>query len=190
MISILSVTETDILNLIKSDPWMMKVLKAASSLNLHDWMIGAGFVRNKVWDYLHGYTNVEVPTADIDLIYFDASDTREDTEKAYDEQLTKILDINWSVKNQARMHIKHDRELPYANTVEALSEWVETPTCVAVRLEPNGELTLFAPHGVDDLVNLVVRPTPSHRQDLDTFWGRVNGKHWLEKWPKLKTVTD
>lgn len=183
-------TETDILDLIKSDPWMVKVLETASSLNLPDWMIGAGFVRNKVWDYLHGYTNTEVPTRDIDLIYFDTSDTQEDVEKAYNEQLAKILDVNWSVKNQARMHIKHNRTLPYKNTVEALSEWVETPTCVAVRLEPNGELTLFAPHGIGDLVNLVVRPAPSHKQDLATFWERVKSKHWLEKWPKLKTVID
>ena len=183
-------TESDILALIKSDPWMMKVLEIASSLNLPDWMIGAGFVRNKVWDYLCGYTNAEVPTADIDLIYFNDSDTQEYVEKAYDEQLSKMLDINWSVKNQARMHIKHNRTLPYKDTFEALSEWVETPTCIAVRLEPNGELILFAPHGITDLVNLIVRPTPSHAQDLDTFWGRVKSKHWLEKWPKLKVITD
>ena len=60
-------TEQDILDLIAKDEWMMGVLRTARSLHLPDWMIGAGFVRNKVWDYLHGYENIEVPTADIDL---------------------------------------------------------------------------------------------------------------------------
>jgi hypothetical protein len=49
--------EEVILKLIENDPWMMEVLMTASDANLPDWMIGAGFVRNKVWDYLHGYSN-------------------------------------------------------------------------------------------------------------------------------------
>ena len=73
--------ESKILKIIEDDPWMMGVLKAAESMDLPDWMIGAGFVRNKVWDHLHGYQNSEVPTSDIDLIYFDPSDISEEKEK-------------------------------------------------------------------------------------------------------------
>ena len=71
----------DVVNLIQKDAWMMKVLQTAKSLGLSDWMIGAGFVRNKVWDYLHGYQNKQVPTNDIDLIYFDTENTDEKQEK-------------------------------------------------------------------------------------------------------------
>jgi len=181
-------TEQDILDLIAKDEWMMGVLREARSLGLPDWMIGAGFVRNKVWDYLHGYQNVEVPTADIDLIYFDAGEISEDKEKQYDFLLRQNMNINWSTKNQARMHVKHGRANAYKNTEEALSEWVETPTCVAVRLEGDDTLTLFAPHGIDDLVNLVVRPTQLFVHDPDKFWGRVKGKEWEKKWPKLKII--
>ena len=41
-------TEKDILDLIKRDKWMMDVLRVAEKLNLPDWIIGAGFIRNKV----------------------------------------------------------------------------------------------------------------------------------------------
>ena len=44
--------EQDIINLIKNDEWMMSVLGEAEKLCLPDWMIGAGFLRNKVWDFL------------------------------------------------------------------------------------------------------------------------------------------
>ena len=61
-------TEQDILKIIENDKWMMDILHVAQKLNLPDWMIGAGFVRNKVWDYLHGYKNEKVLTRDIDFI--------------------------------------------------------------------------------------------------------------------------
>lgn len=181
-------TDQDILNLIAQDKWMMEVLKTARLLDLPDWMIGAGFVRNKVWDLLHGYVNAEVPTADIDLIYFDAKEISEEREKEFDALLKQKLDVNWSTKNQARMHELHDRTAPYKNTEEALSEWVETPTCVAVRLEGDGTLTLFAPHGITDLVNLIVKPSPAFVTNLDTFWSRIKNKEWEKKWPKLKII--
>ena len=42
-------TEQDILKIIENDKWMMDILHVAERLNLPDSMIGAGFVRNKVW---------------------------------------------------------------------------------------------------------------------------------------------
>lgn len=180
--------EENILEIIKDDVWMMNILRAARTLELPDWMIGAGFIRNKVWDYLHNYSNTEVPTADIDVIYFNPFDVSEETEEEYNQRLNKIKAANWSVKNQARMHLKHNRNIPYKNTEEALSEWVETPTCIAVRLEHDDSLTLFAPHGIDDLVHLVVRPTPSFVDNLEIFWERVKSKGWQQQWKKLKIL--
>jgi hypothetical protein len=177
--------DDDILAMIRSDEWMMEVLRAARTLDLPDWMIGAGFIRNKVWDRLHGYAKKEADTSDIDLIYFDPSDLSEASEEAYNEQLRALCPVNWETVNQARMHVFHGRELPYKNSEDALSEWVETPTCVAVRLEKDDTITLFAPHGTSDLLSLTVRPTPAFLHDLEKYWGRVNSKHWKEKWPKL-----
>ncbi len=151
-------------------------------------MIGAGFVRNKVWDHLHGIRWPMVDTADIDLIYFDPADTREETEKAYDARLRATLDIPWATKNQARMHTVNNNE-PYASTFDALSRWVETATAIAVTLDGN-RVKLIAPYGVGDLVNLIVRPTPFFEDHLQTFHDRVTAKQWLVKWPKLRVVIE
>ena len=43
-------------------------------------MIGAGFVRNPVWDHLHNYEN-ETPSTDIDIAYFDPVNKDEEIEK-------------------------------------------------------------------------------------------------------------
>ncbi len=182
----IDMNEQDILDLVARDSWMMGVLRVARSMHLPDWMIGAGFVRNKVWDHLHGYPQRIVDTADIDLIYYDDNDVSQASERACDVQLHEQFDAPWSCKNQARMHEKHGRTEQYKNSTEALSEWVETPTCVAVRLEDDNTLTLFAPHGITDLVNLAVRPTPCQRGDLAHFYERIESKRWLTKWPKLR----
>lgn len=176
--------EQDILNLIRDNRWMMNVLRAAREADLPDWMIGAGFVRNPVWDRLHGQEREH--STDIDLIYFDPDDTDEDTEKRYEARLQKALTTDWSVKNQARMHEK-SRDAPYRNSEDALAHWVETATCVGVRLNRDGTLELIAPHGIEDLVNLVVRPGPLHASPEEAA-ERVKAKKWLERWPKLRLV--
>jgi uncharacterized protein len=177
----------DIVKIAEQDSWMMDVLRAAQSLYLPDWMIGAGFVRNKVWDVLHGYKE-RTPLNDIDLIYFDTSDTREDIEKEYEKKLANILNIQWSVKNQARMHLVDGEERQRSCSEDGLAKWVETPTCTAIRINNTGDVELIAPHGISDLVNLVVRPTPEFKRDIEIFRNRVSGKKWLEKWPKLQVV--
>lgn len=180
-------TEKEIIALIENDPWMMQVLHATESMNLPDWMIGAGFVRNKVWDELHGYQREVVDTADIDLIYFDSKNLSEQKEKDIDTELRKKININWATKNQARMHVVNNND-PYVSSRDALAHWVETATAVAVKIE-NGYPKLITPYGLDDLVSLIVRPTPYFKNDLEKFYERIEKKQWLKKWPKLKVAT-
>jgi len=191
--------EKGIINLIENDPWMIRVLKAAESLNLPDWWIGGGFIRSKVWDYLHDFeTRTKLP--DVDLIYFNSFDFSDreanefstKSEDKYQKKLNKLFPgIKWSVTNQARMHHYHKRD-PYKSSEEALSEWSETATCVAIRLR-DGKLTFLAPHGITDLVNLNVRPIPDYKRifafDPLVFSRRVKEKNWEKKWPKLRIAS-
>ena len=164
---------------------MMHVLRIARDARLPDWMIGAGFVRNKIWDVLHEYFE-RTPLADVDLIYFDPKNKEETTERAIEQRLReKDATVPWSVKNQARMHVKNG-DSPYSNSTDALSRWVETPTCVAVRLEDNDRLTLIAPHGIRDLVSLEVRMSPGYSRDPQHYTERVKTKRWEARWQKLK----
>lgn len=175
--------------MVEHDVWMMRVLAKASMLELPDWVIGAGFLRNKVWDALHGIQREVADAGDIDLVYFDDTNVSEEQDMRLSKSMKGVLGLDWEIVNQAYTHKWHNRAVPYINTAEGLSEWVETATCVGVTLE-HGELKLIAPHGIDDLVSLVVRPTPVHRENLDLFYKRIESKKWLEKWPKLQVVVD
>lgn len=178
--------EEDILKIIYSDKWMMEILGIAKSLNLPGWMIGAGFVRNKIWDYLHGYKNDKVPTADIDLIYFDNQRVSEDSDIELSRMMREKTGIGWEIVNQAYTHKWHNRQ-PYKDTEEALADWVEVATCVAVSLDDTGLLHLHAPLGIEDLINLVVRKNP-RCSDPDSYLDRVTSKGWKDKWPKLHII--
>lgn len=176
--------EQDILNLIKEDEWMMGILKIAEDLDFPDWVIGAGFVRNKVWDYLHGFSDSKVDINDIDLVYYDPKGNDKEADKLLSQKLKEQTGIDWEVRNQFYMHEKNG-VLPYKSTADALSQWPETATGLGVRLE-KGDLKLIAPHGIDDLVNLIMRPTPSFVDRLEMVKERAKKKQWFEKWPKLK----
>ena len=181
-------TKKDILDLIEKDPWMIGVLKIAGKMELPDWLISAGFVRNKVWDHLHGYEKNTPPT-DIDLVYFDKENKFD--EKEIENKLKSLMsEVTWEVVNQASAH-HWNEESPYASTADALSKWPETATAVGVSLK-NGQLTLVAPLGIQDLVSMIIRPTPAFmlsERKRARVRERIIQKRWQEKWPKL-TIAD
>lgn len=177
--------ENYIIGLIEKDRRMMEVLRAARGLDLPDWWLGAGFVRNKVWDTLHniGSENAE---SDVDLIYYDPQDLSEKAEQ--DLELLAYSakpGVPWSVKNQARMHLANGDQ-PYKSSVDALSQWVETATCVGVKLNNNNELVLAAPWGVEDIIKMRLRPNPHCRRNPQQFILRLNKKQWPTRWPNLE----
>src|SRR5437868_15172193 len=92
-------------DIIAQDPVGMKQLRAVRTLGLPDWCIAAGFVRNRVWDHLHGIAPARAP-ADIDVLYYDAADLSKDREFEFEDRLDDLLPgLPWQGRNQARMHV-------------------------------------------------------------------------------------
>lgn len=165
---------------------LLRDLEMVQEMDLPQWWIAAGYVRNYVWDHLHGYPE-RTPLNDVDVIYFDPNDIREDTEKRYEHQIQKKLDVyHWSFKNQARMHIRN-REQPYKSVEDAMKRWPETVTAIGISLNNNQNIEIIAPHGLNDLFDLVVRKSPWFA-DESYFYTRINNKKWLDQWPDLKVI--
>jgi len=168
-------------SLLWQSPVHRSCLEAVATLNLPDCWIGAGFVRNLVWDFTHHYP---APTAlnDVDVVYFDNSDL----DKTREQQLQQLLrrrypTVNWEVRNQARMHIKHDFP-PFTDTCDAISHWVEKETAVAARYT-GSTVEIMAPYGLQMNYNNSI--TPHHSHSLSLFESRINNKCWQQIWPKL-----
>ncbi len=58
---------------IETDLIRMDCLRAVRELNLPDWFIAAGFVRNAIWDHIHDLPMTSLN--DIDVVYFDRNDS-------------------------------------------------------------------------------------------------------------------
>jgi hypothetical protein len=174
-----------VLAIVSANPWAMEMLRLARRLGLPDWIIGAGFLRSLVWDRLCGFT-ARTPLNDIDIVFFDPTDTGREREDAAEAQLAAWHpDQVWSVRNMARMHIKN-REVPYSSTEHAVSHWLETPTAVGIALDPDDSLRLVAPHGVSDLLAGRVRPTPNGQRKIEEYRARVAAKNWPARWPRVQ----
>jgi hypothetical protein len=172
-------------DIIAQDPVGMEQLRAARTLALPDWCIAAGFVRNRVWDHLHGIAPPR-PPADIDVLYFDTSDLSKVPEAYYEARLAALMPgLPWQVRNQARMHLW--KGLPqHKSTADSMIYWLETVTAVGVRMEADDSLSVIAPLGVDDLVNLRCRPTAFGRTRRSEYETRIASKRWPELWPKVQ----
>jgi uncharacterized protein len=177
----------DIARFIAGQARLRGLLLHVESLCLPDCWIGAGTVRNAVWDALHERELGTGPYPDVDVIFFDAADIRDERDAAIERQL-RVRDPEplWSVKNQARMHLRNG-DSAYGSTLHAMTHWPETATAVAV-CSIDGRIEVTAPYGVDDLLGLVVRPTPRFAAKLPVYRERVAAKNWQIRWPMLTIV--
>ena len=178
-------TSTELISrLIRQDALRMEILSAAAALKLSDGWVAAGFVRNLVWDYLHGYPATALN--DVDVVYFDSSNSDPQQANDYQAMLQQQMpDVVWEVKNQALMHQRNSHP-PYSNTADAMSYWPECETAVAARLTDDGETALLAPFGIQSLLSGHL--TYNTRRQRALFESRVERKQWLQHWPKLQVV--
>jgi hypothetical protein len=176
----------------RATPWCMQALHAVAQLSLHDCCIGAGAVRALVWDALHGRVQPSVP-GDIDVAYFDADDLQPRREVELRQRLEALLPgVPWDVCNQARVHLWFEDYFGYAvppllSLDDAIASWPEFATAVGIYLQPDGEIGIVAPHGLDDLFNMVVRRNPA-RISLDGYAQRLASKDFAARWPRVTII--
>ncbi len=181
-------------SIVLSNTQLMQMLEAVRDCRLPDWAVGAGIIRSAVWDHLHGYTE---PThvKDVDVVYFDPYDLGAQRDAGIEASLRESLpNVPWEVTNQASVHLWYadhfggDPVLPLTSVEEGIGTWPEIATCVGIRLEPDGDLQVIAPYGLDDLFSMIVRHNPA-RVSLAEFRRRLAQKRMQEKWP-LVTILD
>ena len=205
-------------DIIKREPFRMRCLRALRALDLPQGYIGAGFVRNAIWDELHARAT-PTPLNDIDVIYFSgeinppqsvasADNTLESVpqpqayspnsvavkpglkaqEQAIERELARMVP-------QANWQVKNQAHMheahehaPYQNCHDAISYWIERETCVAVRLLANDDLDILAPFGLEANFAGTISINPKYPRP-EVFKQRFASKNWLTVWPLLTLVS-
>lgn len=173
-------------DLLRGDLLRWQALGVVEALELPQGCIGAGFVRNLVWDHLHGAAS-DCRRDDIDVLFHDPSRT----DPGYEAEIEMTLracapELNWSVRNQARMHLRN-HDAPYISVEDAMRFWPETATAVAAERSGNACI-ITAPFGLCDLRGLILRPSSAAPHKIAAFHARVQARNWRSRWPKLQVI--
>lgn len=182
--------ENIIIQVINNNSDYIKIVQIVSRYTNYTLWVGGGFIRSIIWDHLSSH-KINSELGDIDVFYYDTSNISKEIDLKIESDLCSIApNINWSVKNQARMHL-HNDEPQYVSFVDALSKFPDTASTIVVRSESVTEYCFLAPFGYTDLFNLRIKATPhfiASKKRMEKYNQRIINKRWLQKWPRLQLI--
>ena len=168
------------------------VMTRAATLDLPGWYVTAGCLFQTVWNVVTD----RPPTngiKDYDIFYFDSTDLSWEAEDAVIKAGQEVfggLPAEVEIRNEARVHVWYKQKFgvpcaPHDSTESAIDSFAATTCCLGVRLEPGGEWRIYAPHGLSDVFNLVVRPNPvlAPRAVYE-----AKTASWKDEWPELMVL--
>jgi hypothetical protein len=177
---------------LRENPTLTEVLDRAATLNLPGWYLVAGCLYQTVWNVITGQPP-EAGILDYDLVYFDDSDLSWEAEDAVIQTGNTIfagLPAPVQIRNQARVHLWYSQKFgipcpPHISAEAAIDTFEATNASVGVRQEPDGRWHVYAPYGLSDVFNLVVRPNtvlaPRHVYE-------TKADRWKKQWPELTVL--
>ncbi|WDH96587.1 nucleotidyltransferase family protein [Paenibacillus urinalis] len=144
-----------------------------------------------IWNYVCGLP-VNYGIHDIDFVYFD-SDLSYDKECEVIDKVNQRfgdLPIRLDIKNQSRVHLWYENHFgypidPYSSLEEAINTWPTTATAIGMRKDENGEWSIYAPFGLNDLFSLIVR---ANKSQITKEIYEEKADRWKGKWPALTII--
>jgi hypothetical protein len=135
---------------------------------------------------------VDYGIKDYDIFYLD-SDTSWQAEDVVIRELQsrlKNLGVKIEVRNQARVHLWYPQKhgLPYPalqSSTDGIDRFLTRNTQVGIRRTPDGH-DVYAPHGFDDIANLIVRPNPGPNFSRANY--EAKARRWKKLWPELTVL--
>jgi len=174
--------EDDLREIFKTAEFL-PVLRAIRALNLPDWWLAGGAVRNTVWRKLFPQ-DCELTIKDFDIAFFDGDGKREGEIAARETLQKEFPNLIFDVKNQASFGEWRPWHFSFCSSGDGIAHWLHTATAVGIRLNDADEIEIFAPYGLADLFGGVIRPT-WHNADAEA--AELKKLDFLKKCPALVT---
>jgi uncharacterized protein len=164
------------------------IVEELAALALPDAWLVSGCLVQTVWNALTRRP-LTYGIRDYDLFYFD-TDTSWDAEDAVIrlvEQRLGSLGARIEIRNQARVHLWYEKHhgLPYSalvSSTQSIERFLTTTTQIGIRRGRDG-YDIYAPHGIDDAVRMIVRPNPGLNFSAANYEAKAT--RWKALWPEL-----
>ena len=165
----LAIQETVLIDILKKDTTLYKIIKDVSALGIPNLYVGGGSVTQSVWNHLFSKP-IGYGISDVDIVYFD-TDLSQEKERM-------VLDL-WYEE-------EFGFSIPaYTSTEEAISTWPSTATSIGVFFDQESKLQVFAPYGMYDLFSGIVRPNKA-MISREVYEKKI--EKWCSKWPELNVI--
>ncbi|KAF3354385.1 hypothetical protein VDGD_03338 [Verticillium dahliae] len=181
---------THLREVLSTNPTLVAVINRAALLGLPNWYLAAGSLSQTIWNNVSGMPS-DTGISDYDLVYHDASDLSYDAEDKRIQAgraLFADLGVDVEIRNQARVHLWYEQKHgvpcpPHGSTEAGIDSWISTSAMLGVRLESDGQWTVYAPRGLSDFFNMVARPNAvlGTREAYEK-----KARRWKGIWPKLQ----
>jgi hypothetical protein len=122
----------ELIDILASSDWFLATMDRVATVDPPRWWVGAGVIRDLVWDTRFGNGFDPARLKDVDVAYFDGTDLTTDREVELGSELRELdPSIVWDVKNQAAVHqwypARFDLDVqPFQSVSEAVATWRRT----------------------------------------------------------------
>jgi len=179
-----------------ANPYIEPLLDRAARLDLGDWYLAGGCLFQTIWNQLHGFP-AEQGILDYDLLYFDRVHASAADEKRVQQAVSQAcadIPVRVEVCNQAGVHHWYEMRFgvpspPFQRCTDGIDAFLGCCCSLGIK-QSAGVLSLYAPHGLQDLFDLVLRPNPLRAKQggaLADVYARKAAR-WKSMWPKLTVV--
>jgi hypothetical protein len=174
---------------VRQDPVNTVLLARLPALGLRQAFLTAGCLFQAAWNHRAG----RPPgwgVQDYDVFYFNSHDLSweaEDRAIRRAAELFRDLPVKVELRNQARVHLWYEAHFGVASPVlrssrQGIDRYPVACTCVGIEAATG---TLYAPNGLEDLWQGVLRPNPRnpHRGMF-----RAKAERYRRRWPFLRVT--
>jgi hypothetical protein len=183
------VTPEHFLAQIRRNRFNAALIARLGQLGLPDAWLVAGCLFQTVWNLRAGRPP-EMDIADYDIFYFDPSDLSWEAEDAQIRRVTAALDlpVRVEIKNQARVHLWYAARFgPGYPALASSQDGIDRFLVDCTRVGVNADGGLYAPGGLDDLAEGVLRP---NRLNLRPALYAAKAETYRARWPWLTVMPD
>ena len=181
------------IDILRADPGVSAVLGAMQTFDAPDLWLVSGALIQTVWNVLDGHPRSH-GIDDFDLLYFDP-DTSEEAEDAWIRKADRHFAFavhKVQLRNQARVHLWYTAKFGIAypkleRTTDGIDQFLVQASVVAVRPGAGDSLDVYAPLGLDDIFDRVLRPNPLWKGPPRPRYMEKVGRY-MRDWPSLRLL--
>ena len=173
------------------NPINRTIFERLSTLDLNDAWLVSGSLFQTVWNCLTGRPP-DYGIKDYDILYFDSDTSREAEDAVIRRMAACFSDIEACIepRNQARVHVWYPQKFgvaypPLQRATDGIDRFLVVAAQVGIR-SLKADFEVYAPHGVDEVATLTVRPhrCPNFRADLY----EAKAASWKARSPELTVL--